>query len=1496
MQNAYISSTIYSFRTKGSVFNDCSYLLNERFDRNPIPPSLISTSTSCCCDCCAFSTPRVPLNPCYLYGLRQSSLFQWSASRRLILGGRDRFYYRVQECGAGPGCYELSCSLSERSGYSRGGRRGKGRCGCVVDEEGESEVCDSDGFSDVESVLSLLSEEVGEERFGRERNGFKRAGLEGRRRNVGLSKRVEEESRRSLSGSRRNVVSSKRVEEESRRSLSGSKRNVSSSKRVEAERRSFVGREKSESSVKGREKIESVSKGVQVDFEESNRSECSSGEKKSNGRYSSLESNSKHRLESTRVELSEKDSRQKEETGLLLRAENHRGRKEGSGGSSYYSLSSGDFGSEADVHDKHGLLEEPGSSVYKDSHYDRGRFDGRISEEYRNRRDDAKANSEISKQRNTSVEGGGMWDWRKKSEKKLTEVVIEETQASRKSSEKHSRVLKTNESELAKASGSHKQFNDERENSYLTWGTKEQYSQNGNQDVVETESRRKFQEGKEKLEVHRTDAETSLRSQKRLSDREQNLAMATNLVQETRDEHYKTTGHITQREDLNIDIQKLSRVSQVQVVDTERTSNRRRQSDTRTNQEENTNMGLISVEGTEEQCHQISHQLDQKVIQRVQSRKGTNDAAEMSYVHASDTARNTNSQRTFDKRTTNQGSITVLAATSVEETVQRNNQTDEKLMQVKSRKEAQSSTEVSTFPEKYSGEPSSFQASLSMVSQARMQREDVEGHKRSPQAPLLPPPPQLIARGSARIEFSSETATQEVSGETSESNSALNYESCGGNTNTETPAEILYLDNPEDALGSAHRLEESSSQFIGELFEKIRYGVSTSENQTAQRVSGATLVYGGEKYGQKTLTSSSSGNGTDETQGENSYLINPEDALGSAQRLEKSSSEFVGEFSEKARHEASASEEYGAEISEAKWVPGGEKHGQRTSSQYGSEDSQLKGNQSRRSSGGSGTKGPSVEMWDVTDTSTLKSPEEEKPEATTTSEKSEATTASEKLEATTTSGNAVAKKTGRSIWNVVADIVKLRWISHAETHHSGARSGDRISSTESGSSEAWFSGRETEENSEKNVKREKGMQPETTSDQLQPAKSFSQSEKASGTVKSKDKVRYLETSMTSSPNKEESRSTSKSVSLSSGEETLSPKDNQKNFRGSSSGIQIVESSQSQIASGIKSPVVEEISNAGYTVSGSVSKDNQKNFRGSSSGIQIVESSQSQIASGIKSPVVEEISNAGYTVSGSGSEENRDQFGRQKSDEESDNVQKGAELKQRKLQRNKQVLKDRFDEWEEAQNSEIEQRKTDEFFMREALLEAKKAADTWEVPVGAVLVQQGKVIARGFNLVEELRDSTAHAEMICIREASNVLRTWRLAESTLYVTLEPCAMCAGAILQARVDTVVWGAPNKLLGADGSWIRLFPDGVQGSESEQSEKPAAPVHPFHPNITIRRGVLASECADIMQQFFQLRRKKKEKRQAGPPPPPSTRAVSHHPRKLLTKLHDIFHIMFCL
>ncbi|MCO5576046.1 hypothetical protein L7F22_029853 [Adiantum nelumboides] len=111
------------------------------------------------------------------------------------------------------------------------------------------------------------------------------------------------------------------------------------------------------------------------------------------------------------------------------------------------------------------------------------------------------------------------------------------------------------------------------------------------------------------------------------------------------------------------------------------------------------------------------------------------------------------------------------------------------------------------------------------------------------------------------------------------------------------------------------------------------------------------------------------------------------------------------------------------------------------------------------------------------------------------------------------------------------------------------------------------------------------------------------------------------------------------------------------------------------------------------------------------------------------------------------------------------------------------------------------------FMGEALCEARKAAASGEVPVGAVLVSQGRVVARAYNCVEKENDPTAHAEMICIRNTARRLGGWRLLNSILYVTLEPCPMCAGALLQARVGAVVWGAQNSLLGADGSWVRCY-----------------------------------------------------------------------------------------
>ena len=157
---------------------------------------------------------------------------------------------------------------------------------------------------------------------------------------------------------------------------------------------------------------------------------------------------------------------------------------------------------------------------------------------------------------------------------------------------------------------------------------------------------------------------------------------------------------------------------------------------------------------------------------------------------------------------------------------------------------------------------------------------------------------------------------------------------------------------------------------------------------------------------------------------------------------------------------------------------------------------------------------------------------------------------------------------------------------------------------------------------------------------------------------------------------------------------------------------------------------------------------------------------------------------------------------------------------------------------------------DERFMLEALKMAWKAFQSDEVPVGAVLVKDNRVIARGHNQVELLKDATAHAEMLCITAGEAALENWRLADSTLYSTIEPCSMCAGAMLLARVPVLVWGAPDIRHGANGSWINLF------------DKP----HPTH-TIVVRSGVLQEQCAALMRDFFQKRRQQNELRKNGEP-----------------------------
>jgi tRNA(adenine34) deaminase len=151
-------------------------------------------------------------------------------------------------------------------------------------------------------------------------------------------------------------------------------------------------------------------------------------------------------------------------------------------------------------------------------------------------------------------------------------------------------------------------------------------------------------------------------------------------------------------------------------------------------------------------------------------------------------------------------------------------------------------------------------------------------------------------------------------------------------------------------------------------------------------------------------------------------------------------------------------------------------------------------------------------------------------------------------------------------------------------------------------------------------------------------------------------------------------------------------------------------------------------------------------------------------------------------------------------------------------------------------------------MLEALKQAWKAFQTEEVPVGAVLVKEGRIISRGHNQVELLRDATAHAEMICMTAGEAALENWRLAETTLYCTIEPCTMCAGAMLLTRVPVLVWGAPDIRHGANGSWVDLF------------EK----THPTH-SMTIRKGILQDQCASLMREFFQKRREENETKKNG-------------------------------
>ncbi|KAI4313997.1 hypothetical protein L6164_026940 [Bauhinia variegata] len=1109
MHNTYFSSTIYAVRSKGSFslsFNDYSNCLYERLDRTPL---LLSSSSCChCCDCCAISTYRVPITPSLLCGLRQSALLQCSSSRRLILSGGDRYISRLPGYSPSRRC-EFNCSVKEMGVCDRR-RRIKGRSFCTVSKE-ESEISHSGGYDEAEAVLSLLSEEAGEDFVcirGKNVSSFKGLGVE-----------------------KKTIIGSKQ-------------RNSSSGKKVDVEKKV---------SLKNQETLT--------------------------------------------VDLRKEDGKHNEEKEAFIKGENRRKRGDASSCSSYYSFSSsGDFESDLEVQDKHGQYVEELSIGYvegKTSH-----LEGQVMEEYDRQREDTEKLEEIPKQERTGFASDIDWNLRKKTEKRLPEVSIDETES---------------------------------------W--------------------------KESQNMHDSKFRKDFVSQKRFDSEEAYLSSSMGLNKEARKEN---------------------------VQDTERTS---------------------KFQGIEQQRLQKRY--------RSQPRKGSELVNPIREAGASNHKKSSSSQRTSDKLRFNQKGNLISGV------ITRNSycQTDERTTQFKSSSEAQRPSNITTSTETGSREAASFQGSLNLISDARVQHTIlVGGDKISSELTPMPSSSQLMDRGSAHVEPTAGIASPDVYPETSESGSSALYNSSG----RRSPALL-------------------SEPYSGDASD---------------------LIYSAP-----------------------SHITSPEDALGSADRLDKLSKQFV----EKVRHEVTASEIQDMEVTGANLV-----------SEF------------------SGIKGPSDEMWDVTEPSVKQSP---------TVEESEDSKATRKP---------IAKRTGRSLWSIIGDIGQLRWGSHANESTYASRSGEKSSLNKS-DSETGISGQDHEETSKSNIGKERTsvQQQAATCDQLQTRKLPTQSEgEVIDTMKLKDKAKHFEVGMSSSPPILESGSTSIGMPFDSKEENTGWTEDGKMLPGTDSGVGTMELSNPLPVRG--HPHVEEIVNTGSS--------------------DILRTKSVMLT---EEPVA---------PTGTG--------------------RKDGELKQRKFQRNKQVLKDRFDEWEEAYKLEHEQRKIDELFMREALLEAKKAADTWEVPVGAVLVQHGKIIARGCNLVEELRDSTAHAEMICIREASNVLRSWRLADTTLYVTLEPCPMCAGAILQARIDTLVWGAPNKLLGADGSWVRLIPDGRENS-SELKDKPPPPVHPFHPKMNIRRGVLTAECADVMQQFFQLRRKKKTEE---PPDQPLSFSVSHHSSKIFDKMHHIFNFMFCL
>jgi tRNA(adenine34) deaminase len=161
--------------------------------------------------------------------------------------------------------------------------------------------------------------------------------------------------------------------------------------------------------------------------------------------------------------------------------------------------------------------------------------------------------------------------------------------------------------------------------------------------------------------------------------------------------------------------------------------------------------------------------------------------------------------------------------------------------------------------------------------------------------------------------------------------------------------------------------------------------------------------------------------------------------------------------------------------------------------------------------------------------------------------------------------------------------------------------------------------------------------------------------------------------------------------------------------------------------------------------------------------------------------------------------------------------------------------------------------TDEYYMQQALKEARKAYSEEEIPIGAIIVLNDKIIARGHNQTERLTDCTAHAEIIALTSAFNFLGSKYLPDASIYITVEPCLMCAGALYWSKIGRVIYGADDEKNGYRRG-IQLLPS--TGAPFEQPPAVRTAGWPFHPRTVLEKGILKEECASLMQEFFRQRR----------------------------------------